>query len=174
MSTAEEVFLAITRVGHIFSGIVWIGLLYYFNFVQVFAFPKMEAPARSNAIQVLLPQALLFFRWAALATVFFGLLYVIGIGTIEEDYYSSDRFQSVAIGGTIGIIMAANVWMVIWPNQRKVIAAVTATAKEGKPAPPEQAKWARMAFLASRTNTMLSVPMLFFMVAAIHLPSLWN
>ena len=68
--------------------------------------------------------------------------------------------------------MAANVWFIIWPNQKKIIAATTATATEGTPAPPDQPKWARAALLASRTNTMLSIPMLFFMVGAIHLPLL--
>ncbi len=169
-----EIYYGLARLGHIFSGITWIGLLYYFNFVQTPSFPKMEAPARSNAVQILVPRALLWFRWSALATVLFGLAFVV-VASIEMDgYVDSARFKSITIGGTLGIIMAANVWFIIWPNQKKIIAATTATATEGVPAPPNQPRWARTAALASRTNTMLSVPMLFFMVGAIHLPSIWS
>ena len=185
MSDGWEIYLGLMRFGHIFSGITWIGLLYYFNFVQVPSFAQMEAAARSNAIRFLVPRALLWFRWAALATVVFGLLYVLGMGLGDQigtmsgaggvEYFHSARFKSIAFGGTLGIIMAANVWFIIWPNQKKIIAATTATATEGTPAPPDQPKWARAALLASRTNTMLSIPMLFFMVGAIHLPlSLWE
>ena len=173
-----EIYLGLMRFGHIFSGITWIGLLYYFNFVQVPSFAQMEAAARGNAIQFLVPRALLWFRWAALATVVFGLLYILGMALGDQggvDYFHSSRFKSIAFGGTLGIIMAANVWFIIWPNQKKIIAATTATATEGTPAPAEQPVWARKALMASRTNTMLSIPMLFFMVGAIHLPlALWE
>jgi uncharacterized membrane protein len=171
-----EIYFDLVRYGHIFSGITWIGLLYYFNFVQVPSFAQMDAAARSNAIQFLVPRALLWFRWSALATVLFGLAFVFGAMSSDyiPDYVGSHRFKSILIGGTLGIIMAANVWFIIWPNQKKIIAAVTATAKEGTPAPAEQPRWARKALLASRTNTMLSFPMLFFMAGAIHLPSLWE
>ena len=170
-----EIYFDLVRFGHIFSGITWIGLLYYFNFVQVPSFAQMEPAARSNAIQFLVPRALLWFRWAALATVVFGLAFVLAATMTDyiPDYTSSTRFKSVVIGGTLGIIMAYNVWFIIWPNQKKIIAAAIATAKDGTPAPADQPKWARTALLASRTNTMLSIPMLFFMVGAIHLPSLW-
>ena len=184
MDKGWELYLDLIRYGHIFSGITWIGILYYFNFIQVPSFAQMEAAARSNAIQFLVPRALLWFRWAALATVVFGLLYVLGMGIGDqlgsmggaggEEYFKSARFKSVAFGGTLGIIMAANVWFIIWPNQKKIIAATTATATEGTPAPPDQPKWARRALLASRSNTMLSFPMLFFMVGAIHLPRMWS
>ena len=173
MSLGWEIYFDLARLGHIFSGIIWIGLLYYFNFVQTPSFPKMEAGARSQAVQILVPRALLWFRWAALGTVVFGLAYVIAAAIEIDGYVDSARFKSITIGGTMGIIMAANVWFIIWPNQKKIIAATTATAAEGTPAPPEQPRWARKAALASRTNTMLSVPMLFFMVGAIHLPRLW-
>ncbi len=175
MSLSWEIYLDITRVGHIFAGIAWIGLLYYFNFVQGYAFPKMDPAARSNAIMHLVPQALFVFRWSALATFLFGVAYIAGAGSADIDYFDQDnlRLRSIIIGGAFGTVMAANVWFIIWPNQKKVIAATTATVKEGKPAPPDQPKWARTALLASRMNVLLSVPMLFFMVAAIHLPSLW-
>lgn len=180
MSAGQEVLLYLLRVGHIFAGVTWIGLLYYFNFVQVPAFAKMDPGARSNAIQFLVPKALLWFRWAALGTVVFGLLYVIVMASGDpalgggSTYLESHRFKSILIGGTLGIIMAANVWFIIWPNQKKIIAATTATATDGTPAPADQPKWARAALLASRTNTMLSIPMLFFMAGAIHLPRLWS
>ncbi|MBM4406556.1 MAG: hypothetical protein FJ039_10330 [Chloroflexi bacterium] len=164
----------ILRFGHIFAGILWIGLLYYFNFVQVPSFAKFEGPVRQNVIMILVPRALLFFRYAALATVLFGLAYIFSMGAIKgNDYYKSFQFRAIAFGGALGLIMAYNVWFIIWPNQKKVIAATTATLKEGKPAPPEQPKWTRNALLASRTNLMLSIPMLFFMIVARHLTSLW-
>ncbi|MSQ61166.1 MAG: hypothetical protein EXR43_01065 [Dehalococcoidia bacterium] len=172
-------WLAVLRFLHIIAGITWIGLLYYFNLVQGQAFGKMEAPARMNAVQHLASRALFFFRWAALATVVFGILWiVVREAQLQNDfdtsYYDTDAFKSIAVGGGIGIIMLLNVWGVIWPNQKKIIAATTATATQGAAAPPDQAKWARMAFLASRTNVMLSIPMLFFMVASGHLSSIWS
>ena len=101
-------------------------------------------------------------------------MYVVAMAAHDDSYLSSERFKSIVIGGTLGIVMAANVWFIIWPNQKKIIAATTATAKDGTAAPADQPKWARRALLASRTNTMLSFAMLFFMVGAIHLPGLWN
>ena len=169
-----DIYLDIMRVLHIGAAIIWIGLLYYFNFVQVPAVAKMDASARSQIVQHLAPIALAWFRYAALGTVLFGVAYIIGIGIDLDRYFNTPRFYSIAIGGTMGIIMAVNVWVIIWPNQKKIIAATTATAQGGAPVPPEQPKWARRAFLASRVNTMLSIPLLFFMVAAVHLQKLWN
>ena len=170
-----EISLALVRMVHIFSGILWIGILYYFNFGQALKFPQMEASARSNAVTVLVPHLLQLFRWSALSTVVFGLTYVTLIGIDRgEAYFDSGQFRSIVIGGTIGIAMALNVWFIIWPVQQKIIAATRATVADGTPAPEDQPKWARTALLASRTNTMLSIPMLFFMVAARHLPSLWG
>ena len=167
MNLGWQIFFDVDRVLHIFAGIMWIGLLYYFNFVQVPAFAKMEASARTNAIQNLVPRALFFFRWAALATVIFGLAYVIGLGIhLGRGYFKTAEFYNIAIGGTIGIIMASNVWFIIWPNQKKIIASAMA----GKPPDPT---WGRKGLLASRTNTAFSLPMLFFMVAALHLQQLW-
>ena len=166
--------LAVLRYFHVLSGIIWIGILYYFNLVQVPSFAQMEAPARSNAIQFLVPRALLWFRYAALSTVTFGIIYIGVAAGDNPDYTSSNAFKSIMVGGGLGIIMFLNVWGIIWPNQKKIIAAVTATAREGKPAPADQPKWARMAFLASRTNVALSIPMLFFMIASGHLSSIWN
>jgi uncharacterized membrane protein len=128
----------------------------------------MDAAARTNAIAVLVPRALLYFRMAAAATVLFGIIY---IGTIASQtgsgYWTSARFYSILIGGGLGIIMAANVWFIIWPNQKKIIAA----AQGGN---PPDSSWGRKASLASRTNVMFSIPMLFFMVGAIHMPGLFR
>ena len=173
MDELKELYLALIRMGHIFSGILWIGILYYFNFGQALKFPAMEASARSNVVTVLVPHLLNMFRWSALATVVFGLLYIGSIGSMVDGYYESNQFRTIVIGGTIGIVMAANVWFIIWPLQQKVIAGTRAAAEGGSP-PADQPKWARTALLASRTNTMLSIPMLFFMVAARHLPSMWS
>ena len=170
-----EIYLDLIRVSHIFAGVLWIGLLYYYNFVQAIALPKMDPSARPHYQTTILPFSLEVFRWAALATVVLGIAYVAGIGgDLGKAYWTGFQFRAIAIGGTIGIVMAYNVWFIIWPNQQKIIAAIRDNMANGTPAPADQPKWARTALLASRTNTMLSIPMLFFMVAARHLPSLWS
>ena len=174
-----ELYYDLVRLGHIWSGILWIGLLYFYNFVQAIALPRMEASARPHYQISILPFSLNVFRWAALATLVFGLAYIIGqeidmAGSGQSYLLDTAAGRSIIIGGILGIIMAYNVWMIIWPNQQKIIAAVRDTVENGTPAPAEQPKWARTALLASRTNTMLSIPMLFFMVAARNLPSLWG
>ena len=180
MSDAEQIYLDLLRYGHIFSGILWIGILYFYNFVQAIALPRMPAEARPHYQTTILPFSLNVFRWASLSTLLFGLVFIIsaeaGVGNLNIDgaYLLSDRGKSILVGGTLGIIMAYNVWMIIWPNQQKIIAAVSDTLANGTAAPADQPKWARTALLASRTNTMLSIPMLFFMVAAVHLPIIWS
>ncbi len=174
MSTSEEVSMEFVRMVHIFSGILWIGLLYYYNFVQAIALPKMDASARPHYQTTILPFSLNVFRWAALSTLVFGLIYIAMAGVWIDDYYDSDRFTTILIGAVIGTIMAANVWFIIYPKQGKIIAAIADKLANNTDAPADQPKWARTALLASRTNTMLSIPLLFFMVAAPHLPSLWE
>ena len=173
MQLWETTLLDSLRVMHILAGITWIGLLYYFNLVQGQAFAAMDPAARSNATIHLVPRVLYLFRWAAFFTVVFGVAYVITVAGVQTRYWNQPQFYNIAIGGTMGIIMAANVWFIIWPNQKKIIAATTATVNEGAAVPEDQPKWARIALLASRTNTMLSIPMLFFMVAARNLPNIW-
>jgi len=169
-----EIYLDLVRLGHIFSGILWIGVLYFYNFIQAIALPKMDASARPHYQTTILPFSLNVFRWAALSTLVFGVAYIGGISSsVGSDYWEIGRFQAIAIGGTLGIIMAYNVWFIIWPNQQKIISAVRAKLADDKSPAPEP-QWGRTALLASRTNTMLSIPMLFFMVAANHLPSLWS
>jgi len=162
-----ELYLATVRWIHILCGIMWIGILYYFNFVQVWSFANMEAPARANAQKVLLPRAFLFFRWAALATWVVGVLLIFSYSGSIPGYYSSPRFYAILIGAALGTMMFINVWGIIWPNNKKLIDAVTA----GTPPTPA---WGRRGFLASRTNTLMSIPLVFFMVAAPFLGSLWQ
>ena len=150
---------------HLLSGITWIGLLYYFNLVQVPFFAETEAPVRSGAQQKLLPRALWWFRWAAMITFLSGGLYLL-------EYYLHRRGLSdpgtwiILVGGILGTIMWANVWFVIWPNQQK---ALNIGGKYSDLPAPDKAAAGKTAMIFSRINTLLSLPMLFSMVAAGHL-----
>ena len=139
---------------HIFFGVLWIGLLYYFNFVQIPSMPKIPDEQKPAISKVIAPAALFFFRWAAAFTVLFGLIVMI--------YNRSWENTPLAIGMLLGLIMAYNVWFIIWPNQQKALGLVEADADSKK-------KAARMAMLTSRFNTMLSIPMLYGMASA-HMP----
>jgi uncharacterized membrane protein len=223
------------RLLHFLAGVTWIGMLYYFNLVNVGLMKALDAPTKGKVIPELMPRALFWFRWGAVFTVLSGLMYfamyilssdvknanntnnagyntwgmlgtwlvvvlvtyaiiygvlqpitgalnkgavlavIIGIiaiamsGTVlsllgKEDI--SNKSLSIAIGGGLGIIMFLNVWVIIWPAQKKIIAWTKENATNGTPIPPESAKLARRAFLASRTNSWLSIPMLFFMAAS--------
>jgi uncharacterized membrane protein len=166
--TAAVLFLL--RWIHFLAGITWIGLLYYFNFVQVPFFAETDPAVRSGAIQKLVPRALLWFRQSAMVTFIVGWLMVFtrmghqGAGAFLESSYG----WSILVGGVLGSIMWANVWFVIWPNQKVVIASAKQVAGGGE-AIPDAAARGRRAFLASRTNVLFSIPMLFFMGAASHL-----
>jgi len=139
------------RLIHIWSGILWIGLLYYFNFVQIPSMPKIPDEQKPAISKVIAPTALFFFRWAAASTVVFGLIVMV--------YQQSWHSPTVSIGMILGLIMAYNVWFIIWPNQQKALGLVEADADSKKAA-------ARMAMLTSRFNTMLSIPMLYCMVGS--------
>lgn len=157
------------RFLHIFSAIIWIGLLYYFNFVQGAFFAEIDAVVKSTATQKLVPRALWWFRWGALWTFVFGLLILTIRGhQAGADGMMNSYWMNILTGALMGTIMAANVWFVIWPAQKVVIANAVATATGGT-ANPKAANCAARATVASRTNTLLSVPMLFFMAAARHL-----
>ena len=149
------------RWGHLLAGVTWIGLLYYFNFVQMEYFKEAEAAAKSDAIQKLVPRALWWFRWGAVITLLTGL----GIFGVRGGGMSMDIY----LGALIAIFMFANVWLIIWPNQKIIIASTEQVAKGGE-ALPEAATAAAIAGLASRTNAMFSIPMLFFMGASAHYP----
>ena len=153
-------FLA--RRSHILFGITWIGLLYYFNFVQTEYFKEAEDSARVDAFSKLVPRALWYFRWAALLTFLTGLV-MLG-------YRGSASTADIIIGSVLGTLMLLNVWGIIWRNQKIVIASNQAVAAGGE-ADPAAAEAAPKAALASRTNTLFSIPMLWFMVASAHMPS---
>jgi uncharacterized membrane protein len=157
---------------HVLAGITWIGLLYYFNFVQVPAFAAFgdEGKARNIAIDKVARKALWWFRWAAVSTFVTGILITI----ITKDYYSdgfgkSGKGLAISLGMLMGIIMLLNVWGVIWRNQKIVLANAVNVLAGGEPDPGAAAA-GRKAMMASRQNTVFSVSMLFFMVYASHGP----
>ena len=149
----------LARFGHVLAGLVWIGMLYYFNFVQTEYFKEAEGDARVDAFSKLVPRALWWFRWAAMLTFLSG---VILLG-----YKHSGLTPDITLGATMGILMFLNVWLIIWPNQRIVIASNQAVAAGGD-ADPAAAAAAPKAALASRTNVLFSIPMLYFMGSSAH------
>ena len=157
----------LSRWGHVLSGITWIGLLYYFNFVQVPSFAEFEAAPRTEAIRKLVPRALWWFRWAAMLTLLTGLMILGFQEQFDGDYFETASGVSISTGVLLAVTMWANVWFVIWPAQKKVIANAENVAA-GREADPAAAAAARRGALASRTNTFFSIPMLFFMVATSH------
>ena len=166
--------LSIERWIHFLSGVTWIGLLYYFNFVQVPAIAEANAdqggPGPAAINKYVAPRALLWFRWAAVVTWVSGALYLMSapqygfvnaftLGATMD--VAAAKVQIIGVGAWLGTIMLFNVWVLIWPNQKKVLGIVSASDDEKNRA-------RRTALLASRTNTMLSIPMLLFMGAATH------
>jgi uncharacterized membrane protein len=162
----------LSRWGHYLTGVTWIGLLYYFNFVQTPAFAGFEAGPRTEAISKLVPRALWWFRWGAAATLATGLLIIVSQPD-QGDYFDSSRGVAISTGILMAFIMFLNVWLVIWPAQKKVIASAQRVAGGGE-ADPEAPAAARRGAVASRTNTLFSIPMLFFMGAASHFSGLFN
>ncbi len=155
------------RYLHVVAGIMWIGLLWYFNFVQIPSMPNIPDEQKPAIGKVIAPKALFWFRWAALFTIVSGLIVAYLNGYVHQAMTlgigSGDpKSTSIGIGMWLGIIMAYNVWFVIWPNQKKALGIVNAT-------PEEKASSAKTAMLFSRTNTLLSLPMLMSMVAAQNL-----
>ena len=229
ISTNVQILL---RWIHFLAGITWIGLLYFFNLVNVGVMKKLDAPTKGKVIPVLMPKALWWFRWGAVVTVLAGLIYfililqteppnhpgeytwrtlaiwivVVGVAwainyfllqvpaMTKNGWYvavlvaflsltilhlvvrfntyegASNRALSIGVGGGFGVFMLLNVWGVIWPAQKRIIAWTQENAEKGTAIPPESAPLARRAFLASRSNAWLSIPMLFFMAAASHYP----
>lgn len=147
---------------HILTGVTWIGLLYYFNLIQVEYFKEADAGAKSDVIQKLVPNALWWFRWGAMFTFLSGILLV---------YIKHLTGMGIMIGVTMGTIMFLNVWLIIWPNQKIVIASAKQVASGGQALPGAAAALGK-AGLASRTNTLFSIPMLFFMTSSVHLGQL--
>ena len=149
---------------HVLSGVMWIGLLWYFNFVQIPSMPKIPDEHKPAIGKVIAPEALFWFRWGAMATIVTGLIVAMLNGYLVDAMLIGladgvPKHTAIGIGMWLGIIMWANVWFVIWPNQKKALGIVEAGADEKKAA-------ARTAMLFSRTNTLLSIPMLYAMVSA--------
>ena len=165
------------RLLHITAGVMWIGLLWYFNFVQIPTMPKVPAELKGGVTGYIAPAALFWFRWAAMVTIVLGIFlafrsnYLIEAYTLDfsqgmEGWPVVPQFLSIGIGMWLGTIMWFNVWFVIWPNQQK---ALNIAGKYPSLTPEEKAAAAKTATMFSRINTLLSVPMLFAMVSASHL-----
>ncbi len=150
---------------HVLSGVMWIGLLWYFNFVQIPSMPNIPNEQKPAISKFIAPEALFWFRWAALSTLITGLIlghingYLYDALTLD---YSDGKILMIGIGMWLGTIMAFNVWGVIWPNQKRALGLVEASAEQ-------KAASAKKAMLFSRTNTLLSIPMLYCMVGAQNL-----
>jgi len=153
----------IFRWVHTFFGVLWIGLLYYFNFVQIPNMPKIPDEQKPAIGKVIAPAALFYFRWAAAITVLMGLIIAIQNRYIVEALTFQPGVRVIGIGMWLGLIMAFNVWFIIWPNQKKALGIVEADADTKK-------KAARTAMLTSRINTMLSIPMLYCMIGQGQIP----
>ncbi|MFA9199874.1 MAG: urate hydroxylase PuuD [Cypionkella sp.] len=158
-SLSDDVF----RWLHTFFGILWIGLLYYLNFVQVPTMPNIPAELKAGVTGHIAPRVFFFFRWAAAITVLLGLIiafhngYAIDALTFQGE--GADGVNMIGLGMWLGLIMAFNVWFIIWPAQRKILGLAEASAEE-------KARLAPRALAASRTNLLLSLPMLYCMVGA--------
>jgi len=155
------------RYFHVLSGVMWIGLLWYLNFIQIPSMPKIPDEQKPAIGKVIAPAVLFWFRWAALSTIITGLIVAYLNGYIHEAVIlgigsGGGKSTAIGIGMWLGLIMAYNVWFIIWPNQKRVLGMVECT-------PEEKAKSARTAMLFSRTNTLLSLPMLLSMVMAQNL-----
>jgi len=155
------------RYFHVIAGIMWIGLLWYLNFVQIPNMPKIPDDQKPAISKVIAPAVLFWFRWAALGTIVTGLIVATLNGYIHEAMTlgignGGGKYMAIGIGMWLGIIMAYNVWFIIWPNQKKALGMIVVT-------PEEKAKSAKTAMLTSRVNTLLSLPMLLSMVMAQNL-----
>ena len=149
---------------HVLSGVMWIGLLWYFNFVQIPNMPNIPDEQKPAIGKVIAPAALFWFRWGAMATIVTGLILAMLNGYLIDATLigligGGPKATAIGIGMWMGIVMWFNVWFVIWPNQKRALGIVDADADS-------KAKSARTAMLFSRTNTLLSIPMLFAMVSA--------
>jgi len=166
--TIDQLFWSwLFRYLHVVSGVMWIGLLWYFNFVQVPSMPKIPDEQKPAITKIIAPAVLFWFRWSALSTIITGLIVAYLNGYIHEALAlgigsGGGKNTAIGIGMWLGLIMAFNVWVIIWPNQKKVLGIVEAS-------PEEKAISAKKALMASRTNTLLSLPMLLCMVMAQNL-----
>ncbi|MFQ5780921.1 MAG: urate hydroxylase PuuD [Nitrospiria bacterium] len=161
MFTPETLLSLVFRWIHLVSGVIWLGLLYYFNFVQIPFMKEADRSTKNGVVLKLFPRALWWFRWSALVTLLAGIGLMI-VGNI--------RNHPIMIGATLGLVMFLNVWLIIWPNQKVVIRMTADAVATNTATPPEMERYARRVLLASRTNLWLSFPMLLFMGASSHFP----
>ncbi|OZA11424.1 MAG: hypothetical protein B7Y05_14750 [Polynucleobacter sp. 24-46-87] len=159
LSSIELPFLF--RWIHVMVGVMWVGLLWYFNFVQIPSMPKIPDEQKPAIGKVIAPTALFWFRWAALFTVVSGMILAVLNGYAHQAFTLQAPFRAIGLGMWIALVMAFNVWFIIWPLQKRALGIVVVE-------PDVKAKSARVAMLVSRFNTMLSIPMLFLMVAQSH------
>ncbi len=143
---------------HVMSGVMWIGLLWYFKFVQTPSMPRIPDEQKPAVSKVIAPAALFWFRWSALSTVVTGLIVAGMAGYLVQALMLTKGVHAIGIGMWLALVMAFNVWFIIWPNQKKALGIVTVS-------PEEKAAAAKLAGMTSRINTMLSIPMLYCMVA---------
>jgi len=156
---ASNLWLGVFQWLHVFFGITWIGLLYYFNFVQIPTMPTVPAELKPGVSKYIAPKALFYFRWGAAFTVLTGLVVAYLYGEEKALLLNDPANRLIGIGMWLALIMAFNVWFIIWPNQKKALGLVEADDAA-------KAKAARTALLASRINTLLSIPMLLAMTNA--------
>jgi uncharacterized membrane protein len=147
------------RWAHVISGIMWIGHLYYFNFTQIPTMPKIPAELKPGVSKHIAPAALFWFRYGALATIVTGIVVVIQAGYAHQAFTLQPPFRTIGIGMWLALIMGFNVWFIIWPNQKKALGLVEADDAT-------KAKAATTAMMFSRTNTLLSIAMLYCMISA--------
>jgi uncharacterized membrane protein len=153
---AGDLWLGVLQWLHVFFGITWIGLLYYFNFVQIPTMPKVPAELKPGVSKYIAPSALFYFRWGAAFTVLTGLVLAYLYGEEKALLLNDPSNRLIGIGMWLALIMAFNVWAIIWPNQKRALGLVEADDAT-------KAKSARTAMIASRTNVLLSIPMLLAM-----------
>jgi uncharacterized membrane protein len=161
MMSTHDYWAFFMRWLHIGSGVMWIGLLWYFNFVQTPSMPKIPDEQKPAISKVIAPEALFWFRWSALATVVTGILLAWMLGFIVQALTLAPGARAIGVGMWLALVMAFNVWFIIWPNQKKALGIVTVEAAE-------KAAAAKKAGMTSRINTMLSIPMLYCMAAQSH------
>ncbi len=165
----EEGLVMLFRWIHFFAGVAWIGHLYYFNFVQGAFMPEVDPVVKNNVFAKLVPRAMWWFRWGAMGTFLSGVAMLALAGKdLGPDFMKTPYGIYISIGSLLGTLMFLNVWLIIWPKQKIMIANAQSVLAGGAPN-PEAAKVAPQALLASRTNVMFSIPLLFFMGACRHL-----
>ena len=166
----QDGLVMVLRWIHFFAGVAWIGHLYYFNFVQGAFMPEVDATVKNNVFAKLVPRAMWWFRWGAAFTFISGLIMLLIAGKdLGGDFMKTPYGIFIYAGALMGTLMFLNVWLIIWPIQRNLIANGVTALAGGTPDAAAAAK-APKALLASRTNTLFSIPLLFFMAAARHMP----